>query len=469
MRGGISWSVLRESILEKINPGLKERRVIRDFCDGIEGELTAHLRDAGLRALAEVHGSVAKDTWLEGEKDIDVFIVLDPVYSRAELPRVIDQVKSYLGSGWVEAYAEHPYLQTMIDGFKVEFVPCFRVEPGGRLISATDRTPLHTKFVNDNLTLAGREEVKLLKQFMRGIAVYGAEVKVNGFSGYLCELLVIYIGPFEEILDAASSWRRNEVIETTGEGDPEELRKRFREPLIVIDPIDPDRNVASAVSDTTMWRFTAASRAFLKKPAKRFFFPMEDEVDPNQLLRTVRSRASDMMFILVEDSEVDVPDVLWGQLHKAKRAISRFLDKRDFHVIRSTAWSDEASKHLLIFELEDATIPQVMKIKGPPVEMAESSESFLRAHLGADSTLSGPWIEGRRWWVEKKRPYTDARSLIDSVLKDGGRSIGIPRRLSRKITSHHRILMDGEISSHIQGGFTRFLNKFMKGRPEWLE
>ena len=141
MRGGVSWGELRKSVLEKINPGPDERREIRDFCDKVEGGLTAHLRDAGSKAVAQVHGSVAKDTWLRGEKDIDVFIVLDPVYSRAELLRVIDQIKSYLGSGWVEAYAEHPYLQTMIDGFKVEFVPCFRVEPGGRLISATDRKP----------------------------------------------------------------------------------------------------------------------------------------------------------------------------------------------------------------------------------------------------------------------------------------------------------------------------------------
>jgi hypothetical protein len=55
------------------------------------------------------------------------------------------------------------------------------------------------------------------------------------------------------------------------------------------------------------------------------------------------------------------------------------------------------------------------------------------------------------------------------VLKDGGRSIGVPRRLSRKITAHHQILMDDEISSHLQGGFIKFFNRFMKGRPEWLE
>ena len=43
MRGGVSWGELRKSVLEKINPGPDERREIMDFCDKVEGELTAHL------------------------------------------------------------------------------------------------------------------------------------------------------------------------------------------------------------------------------------------------------------------------------------------------------------------------------------------------------------------------------------------------------------------------------------------
>ena len=31
---------------------------------------------------------------------------------------------------------------------------------------------------------------------MQGIGVYGAEIKVGGFSGYLCELLVMKYGGF---------------------------------------------------------------------------------------------------------------------------------------------------------------------------------------------------------------------------------------------------------------------------------
>ena len=469
MGARIAWDGLRARIIELITPGEEEVRAVEEFCESTERELTARLRQAGFEAVAEVHGSAARGTWLVGERDIDVFIILDPGHGREALPRVLDVVKDYVGEGWVEAYAEHPYIQAVVEGFDVEFVPCFRFDPERGLISATDRTPLHTKFVNDRLAPAGRVEVSLLKRFMQGIGVYGAEVRVGGFSGYLCELLVIHFGSFEAVLDAASAWARGEVIDIPGGTDPEGLRKRFREPLILVDPVDPSRNVASAVSDTAMWTFAAAARSFLKGPAEKFFKPGEAEIDGSVLLEALNGRDSSMLFVVVEDGEVDVPDVLWGQLYKAEKVISKFLVKRKFRVIRSAAWSDEASKHILVFELESATIPEFTRLKGPPVEMAESSERFLEAHLDAESTVSGPWIEGRRWWVETRRQQTDARLLMVSALGDGGRGIGVPRRLSLKMARGCEVLMDGEVSVHLDGGFARFIDGFLRGRPGWLE
>ena len=468
MDGRAIWGELREEILEQITPGDAERRSVEKFCARTERELTARLRRASLEAVAEVHGSAGRGTWLRGDRDIDVFIVLDPGYGRAVLPRVLDVVKEYVGEGWVEAYAEHPYIRAVVEDFDVEFVPCFRVDPREGLISATDRTPLHTWFMEEHLTPEGRSEVRLLKRFMRGVGVYGADVKVGGFSGYLCELLVVHFGCFEDVLSAASGWKRGEVIDITGGADPDKLRKQFKDPLIVVDPVDPDRNVASAVSDTALWTFAAAARAFLKEPAEGFFYPEEAVVDASALLDALDRRDSNLLFVVVQDEDVDVPDILWGQLYKAERVIANLLAERKFRVIRSAAWSDEASKHILVFELESATIPGVERQMGPPVEMAESSERFLKAHLGAYSTVSGPWIEGRRWWAETRRRQTDASLVLTDALRDGGRGVGVPRRLSRKIAQGYEILVDGEVSRYLQGGFARFLNGFLKGRPDWL-
>ena len=52
-----------------------------------------------------------------------------------------------------------------------------------------------------------------------------------------------------------------------------ELALLFPEPLTIIDPVDKGRNVASAVLPQKLYKFVAASRAFLEKPSIDFFYP----------------------------------------------------------------------------------------------------------------------------------------------------------------------------------------------------
>jgi tRNA nucleotidyltransferase (CCA-adding enzyme) len=464
-----AWAELRESVLGRVLPGEGEWEAVGAFRRRVEEELTRRLRDAGLRAVAEVHGSVARDTWVSGEKDIDVFIVLDNKYDRGVLQDALDVAKEYVGKGWVEAYAEHPYIRAKMGGLDIEFIPCFRFDPQRGLISATDRTPLHTKFVNKHLTEEGRDEARLLKRFMMGAGVYGAEVKVGGFSGYLCELLIIYLGSFEAVLEKTSSWRHGDVMDIVGCADVSALRKRFREPLIVLDPVDPNRNVASAVSETSFWTFTAASRDFLGSPDERFFYPREVTVDTPTLLEDIGRHGSDLLFVVIDDRGADVPDVLWGQLYRAEKAVAGLLEKSGFGVFRSAVWSDESSMHVLVFELMALILPGTEKRAGPPVRLEEDGKRFLEAYMGAEDTVSGPWIEGERWWVEARRAETGARRLVAAALWDGGRGIGVSRRLGERIRAGHRVLVGGEIGECLGGDLAVFLDRFLKGRPAWLE
>jgi tRNA nucleotidyltransferase (CCA-adding enzyme) len=459
---------LRDSVLVEIVPGEEEKERVRDFCLKVERDLTERLKGAGFRALAKVHGSVARGTWLAGELDIDVFIILEEGYGRDALPDVLDVVKGYVGEGWLEAYAEHPYLMAEIDGFSVEFVPCFRVDPREGLISATDRTPLHTEYVKGKLAPGMHDDVRLLKKFMKGVEVYGAEVKVGGFSGYLCELLVIHLGSFEEVLERAVAWESGEVLDLVGKADPEALRERFKESLIVPDPVDPGRNVASAVSETSFWKLTAAAQAYLKEPKRVFFFPDVAPVEISRLLDEIRERESSLLFVVVEDGEVEVPDILWGQLYKSERTISGFLENSDFRVMRSAVWSDEESRHVFVFELEEAVLPGVVRRMGPPVGMEESGRRFVESHKGAEDTVSGPWMEGRRWWVEVRRTELDACGLLSKVLMDGGKEIGVSRGIGERMRGGFAVLIGGEIEDFLEPDLAVFLEKFLRGRPGWL-
>jgi tRNA nucleotidyltransferase (CCA-adding enzyme) len=73
-------------------------------------------------------------------------------------------------------FAEHPYIRGDFKGYHVEIIPCYLVENGSKHISAVDRTPFHDSFVKKNLGNR-QSEVRLLKQFMKGIGCYGAEIR----------------------------------------------------------------------------------------------------------------------------------------------------------------------------------------------------------------------------------------------------------------------------------------------------
>jgi tRNA nucleotidyltransferase (CCA-adding enzyme) len=464
-----SWIKIQRKVLAVIIPKREEIERVEKAASKIVDELSSALSKEGIQANVEIHGSVARGTWLAGERDFDIFIILDNTYTRKDLPRILDITKAYLGKSWVEAYAEHPYLIADINDFRVEFVPCFHVDPLKGLISATDRTPLHTEFVINHLSDEGKNEVRLLKRFMKGTNVYGAEVKVGGFSGYLCELLIIAYSSFKGVLEAATRWSDSYIIDIKRDSEVLDLRKRFTSSLIVPDPIDPLRNVGSPVSVKKFWEFSAAARAFLKKPSFHFFYPKKIDVDTKELLKKISLHEYDLVFLVVKDGDVVVPDVLWGQLIKSEKALVAALEDIGFNIVRNAVWSDEFSKHIFILELKSASIPSFIKRMGPPVRLVEDSNRFLKTHKDSDSTIAGPWIEGNRWWIITQRQVSQATSALEMFLDDNGRGIGVSRGIAEKISQNYKILQGVEVEEVLASHFSEFLDSFLKGRPGWLE
>jgi len=464
----VEWTKLKPKVLELVKPTEEEELKAQAISGRLQEDINGLLKEEGIEAEAELHGSVAHGTWVRGVEDLDLFIVLSSKYSRGDLHRVLDALKRHLDGDYVEAYAEHPYLRAGIEGFKVDLVPCFRLEKGEKIRSSTDRTPLHSEYLADVLTDELRDEVRILKRFTETIGVYGAEIRVQGFSGYLCELLVVKYGSFEKLVTAAAGWNRKEVISLGPIHDEDEVRKRFGDPLILLDPTDESRNVASALSPESYWTFVAACRGFTENPEMKYFVN-EREATSEKVLDLVESQGSDLLFLVIDEHRAEVPDTLWGQLHKSEQALRQTLEAGGFNVIRSSTWSDENHRHILVFQLESSTIPRVVKHVGPPVSMVRNTESFFETHLGAEGTESGPWIEGDKWVVLLRRQQTEAKELLEDRLRDGGRDVGVSKNLAVRILQHHRILLNDEIGDYLVNGFEQHLYKLLIGRPYWVE
>lgn len=460
--------------MERITPKEDEKVRVETLADNLVKQVANVAENFGVKAHVRIEGSVAKDTWLSMEPDIDVFIRLPASIPREALGEIALKIarKAVEGAKQIERFAEHPYLEAIIDGIRVNIVPCYAVRLG-EWISATDRTPYHTDYVKKCLNQQMRGEIRLLKKFMKGIGVYGAEIKIGGFSGYLCELLVIYFGSFLETLKAFARLRRPMIIDVEDhyKGRRDEIPLLFRDPIIVIDPVDPARNVASAVQPERLYAFVAAARAFLEKPSINFFYPPEIEpLNVQKLREKLEGRGLTLIFLAFKNINA-VPDVLWGQLHKSHKALVRLLQLNGFRTLRSACWSDEEKLSIFIFELEHRFLSQAKKHMGPPIEKLEDCRRFIQKYASGHGSIAGPYIEDGRWTVIVKRKYIDAVALLNDKLKaDGGRSIGISRDVAEAISKEFEIYVDDQIAKFYEEseGFAKFLTEFLDGRPTWL-
>jgi len=117
---------------------------------------------------SEFGGSFAKGTWLSKDADIDIFIKFKKTVSEEEFEKIskkigFDALKKYFP---YIRYSQHPYVEAKIKNTKINVVPCYDVKIG-EWKSAADRSPFHTKFMEKSLTPKMRNEVRILKTFLK--------------------------------------------------------------------------------------------------------------------------------------------------------------------------------------------------------------------------------------------------------------------------------------------------------------
>ncbi len=121
----------------------------------------------------ELGGSYAKDTWVSEKYvdnvDIDIFVKFNKKTSEKDFRNIgtkigfesLEKYKPYT------RHAEHPFVEAIVDGTRVNVVPCYDVNKG-EWQSATDRSIYHTKFMKQKLSSSMKEDVRILKKFLQG-------------------------------------------------------------------------------------------------------------------------------------------------------------------------------------------------------------------------------------------------------------------------------------------------------------
>lgn len=361
----------------------------------------------------EFGGSYPKDTWLPGGSDVDIFIKFDPSVPEDRFADVAQEIgfASLERYGPYARFSEHPYVEASMDGTKINVVPCYLVSPGSWKSSA-DRTQFHTEFMRKNLSEPMRGSVRLLKQFLLNNGIYGAEISQQGFSGYVAEVLVWNFGSFEGVVRSVAGAARGQVIGTAA--------KEFDTLVTIMDPVDPRRNLAAAISDENIGRFILLCRAFLKKPAVSFF--------RSQKIRAATELAKNCVVVRF-GYEPRGPDVIWGQLKRAAHAMAARLESGGFEVIRSGAHVDGRAAHL-VFLLGSTRISEYCINRGPDFFNEFDSGQFIAKNARGSVSM---WLGGDRILALDRRAETDARRFLSGLLTEGLDRSGIPKGIKPDI------------------------------------
>ncbi|HSG73619.1 MAG TPA: CCA tRNA nucleotidyltransferase [Nitrosopumilaceae archaeon] len=384
----------------------------------VSKQVTKYSQITGL----EFGGSYVKGTWLPKKADIDIFVKFEKSTSDKKFVEIskkigFDSMKKF--KPYVR-YSEHPYVEATIKNTKVNVVPCYDVKKG-QWQSAADRSPFHTKFMLESLTGVMKDEVRLLKNFLSCNKIYGSEIAKQGISGYVAEVLVLHYGSFQEVVKSIAKLKKNYVI-----GKP---TKKFDTSIIIIDPIDSNRNLGAAISNENLGKFILASRAFIKKPSMSFF-----KIKQNQ---QIFKKNLENSIVIKFNYKQRSPDIIWGQVKRAASSLAVQLEIEGFQVLRHSGIADEKNEVFLIFLLQSLKIEDNFLRDGPDYFFETESETFITKN----SKNSMMWIGSNRKILSlQKRRQNDVSLFLRDLLKNHLNKSGIPKGLKADIKKGFKVM-----------------------------
>ena len=404
---------VERSVLARISPDQEQLDRVRTVREQLVERAVASAGDLHVPLVrAVVAGSAARGTFVKGRLDIDLFLLFPPETPRADLERDgIRLAEALLERGELR-YAEHPYLRGHFEGFTVDAVPGYAISDSSRPQSAVDRTPFHQEYLERRETPELVGQVRLAKQFFRALNVYGADARTGGFSGYLTELLVLRFGSLRQLLAEAQRWR----IPVDLRSDPNAAPRVPNDvALILDDPVDPDRNVASALRRQNLALFGLAAREYLAHPTERAFeLRPVARLSRNAALRRVADRGTHVCVLRFPRPDL-VDDILYPQLRKGELALVAEAERLGFPVVGTASAADGFA--VITLELEHESVPAVRRQLGPPAGIDRVGEFLAKWTRPEAPVMQGPYVnyEGRLA-VESRTERRDVESALSERL-----------------------------------------------------
>ena len=383
-----------KKVISKIKP--KDASMNKEIDETVK-TINSELKKNRIKAAASMGGSFAKDTHLVGDFDCDIFVKFDYNYKDANLSDLLEKSLKKFKAERVHGSRDYFLFANKLN---FEVVPVLNISKPKQAMNVTDVSPLHVAWTKKRKR---SDEIRLAKAFCKANNIYGAESYIKGFSGHVLDILTIKYGSFVNLLKASQKWKDKTVIDVekhykNAEDAMFKLNaSKTQSPLIVVDPIQPDRNASAALGYAAFNLFIKKAKEFLKKPSEKAF--------ERKVLTKNKFKGAIIINVVPLKGK---RDVVGAKIMKAHEAVERELVKNGFKIKNSGfIWDKET---FIWFRMKNEKISSEIAVKGPPLAMKEFAASFRKKHRNT-------FEKNGRIFAKDKREYVDAKELIKDVIK----------------------------------------------------
>jgi len=384
-------------ILQEILPKKEEEKYVNDCTNQFLNKFNS-LKNIKFM----VGGSYAKGTWLAGNKDVDIFArfnyekYLDKDIS-LELKKILNKKKIK----FKVVHGSRDYFHIIKKNILFELVPVLDIKKASKAINVMDVSPLHVKYIKNKLNKKRSNDVRLLKQLCKANDFYGAESYIGGFSGYVLEILIGHYKSLNKLMKVAAKWKDKEVIDPakhyknslTALRNINESKKIS--PLILIDPVQPDRNASSALSKKKYEKFISLAKIY--DGSESFF--MKKEINLKDL-------KGYNIFRLVPLS--GKKDIVGAKLLKSLEKIRKSLELKGFKIYDyGWKWDDN-----VYFWFKTNNLDKFRKHYGPLKSYKKHLEVFKKKWKAKKF-----YYDKGKIYVKLKRDKTNSSEIIKDILK----------------------------------------------------
>ena len=396
-----------QEVLEQIQPDKNyESRVFEKL-----GSIISKINKNNTKICAILGGSGAKKTHLKAF-DADIFVLFDYKRYSSKSDKISDILEAILKKKFKKVSRLHgsrDYFQIKQAGMTFEIVPILKIKKAQDAKNITDVSPLHSRWVLRHKKLVN--DIRLAKQFAHAQGVYGAESYIKGFSGYVCEIMAIYYGSFLNLLKRAAKWKIGTVIDAKKYYEGKDVfaimnLSKLSSPLIIIDPVQKERNAAAALGIEKFTKFKRAAALFLKNPSGKFF----EKENFAGIFEMQKKGGMKLVKLLVQPLEGKT-DIVGAKMLKIFGFLNSKIKNNGFKVLRSDWEWDKKNNAVFYLLFDKKPLPKMVEIEGPPVCIENHAENFKKKHRKT-------FVRGGKIFAKETRKFTQPENFLRHSVRD---------------------------------------------------